>query len=142
MQVKITKKAKKWLTVAEMPIVRRIIADFKDNDESTTAEYAKSAADAIMYANFKHCTSSATKVFEATAQISKNQRLHNYYSDDSGDLDVWIDFVVFDEINGTISGGAYLSDIWSIPAEYDSAEHKKVVDNMFYQIFTLTKSSY
>lgn len=140
MQVKITKEAKKWLTVAEMPIVQRIITDFKDS-ESTAAEYAQGAADAIMYANFGYRTSYRTKVFEATAQISKNQRLHNYYSDDSGDLDVWIEFVVFDEMYGTISGGAYLSDIWSIPAEHNSAEHKKVVDKMFYQIYTLTKSS-
>ncbi len=46
MNVKITKEAKKWLTVAQMPIVRQIIASLKE-DETTAAEAAKQAASII-----------------------------------------------------------------------------------------------
>lgn len=134
MQVKITKKSKKWLTVAQMPIVHQIISDLKD-DESTAAEYAMQAADIILHANFGYEFSSKAKVFEATAEISRNERIYNYYGEESEHLDIWINFVVFDDIDGVISGGAYLSDIWSLTAD----NKPEIVNHMYYQIYMPVK---
>lgn len=72
MTVKITKEAKKWLTVAQMPIVRQIIASLKE-DEITAADAAKQTASII----FGY--SEGVKIFEATAEIAGNQRINNYW---------------------------------------------------------------
>lgn len=105
MIVKITKEAKEWLRVAQMPVARQMIAELK-KDETTAADVAKQAASIIFgYSN-------GVKVFEASAEIAGNERISNYYSDNSGILDVWITFSILEESKAFIIGGAYLSDIW------------------------------
>lgn len=128
MIVKITKVAKQWLTVAQMPIVRQIIANLKE-DETTAADAARQAASII----FGY--SEGVKVFEASAEISGNKRIENYYTPNSGTLDIWINFSIFDEYKGFVTGGAYLSDIW----QQGAVDAKELKNRMFLQIYKPTK---
>lgn len=128
MTVKITKEAKKWLTVAQMPIVRQIIASLKE-DEITAADAAKQAASII----FGY--SEGVKIFEATAEIAGNRRINNYYTTDSGTLDIWINFSIFDSYKGFVTGGAYLSDIW----QQGAIDEEELRSRMFLQVYKPTK---
>ncbi len=104
MKVQITKEAKKWLTAAEMPIAKALVSDFKD-DISTVADIARDAAELV--SGF----SESIKVYKATAEIAHNDRVFNYYSDNSAHLDVWIQFTAFNADYGLLVGGVYLSDM-------------------------------
>ncbi len=113
MKVQITKEAKKWLTVAEMPIVKKIIADFRNGDNSdVTAEEIAKYASAVIFNG-----QTADKILEASAEIAGNKRIYNYYNDKSGRLDIWVNFTAFHEYHGFVIGGCYLSDIWSLTDE-------------------------
>ncbi len=128
MNVKITKEAKQWLTVAQMPIIKQIIANLKE-DEITATDAAKQAASII----FGY--SSGVKIFETSAEIANNRRVNNYYTDNSGELDVWIRFSIFDDYKGFVIGGAYLSDIW----QEGATDSKILIGRMFLQIYKPTK---
>lgn len=107
MRVTITAKAKRIITIAEMPIVKRIITEFKE-DETTAREYASIASRMITGDN-------CVEVINAEAQIAKNCRIYNQYGEDSADFDIWIDFRAYSEYKDRfIIGGAYLSDICNI----------------------------
>ena len=104
MKITITADAKRHITIAEMPIVKRIITEYKE-DECTAKEYAAIVARMITGDN-------CVEVINAEAQIAKNCRIYNQYGEDSADLDVWIDFRAYSEYKDCfIIGGAYLSDI-------------------------------
>ena len=107
MRVTITAESKRRITIAEMPIVRRIIAECKE-DEFTAREYAAIAARMITGDN-------CVEVINAEAQIAKNCRIYNQYGEDSADFDIWIDFRAYSKYKDRfIIGGAYLSDIYNI----------------------------
>lgn len=106
MTVKITKEAKKWLTVAQMPTVKRMIEQEKENG-MPEKELAAMAASVIL-------GSKPEKVFEVSAEIAGNDRISNYYTDDSGNLDIWVNFSAFSTFDGFVTGGAYLSDIYQL----------------------------
>ena len=108
MKVRVTDEAKKWLTVAEMPAVRKLIAEMKDN-EYTVQELAKDAMNWIICPMGQNA-----RILECSASIARNSRLDNYHFDGSGKLDVWIEFVAFDQYSGCWWCGVYLSDIWSV----------------------------
>lgn len=124
MTVKITKEAKKWLTVAQMPIVKRMIEQEKEND-LTEKELAAIAASVILGIR-------PEKVFEASAEIVANDRVNNYYTDDSGNLDIWINFSAFSTFNGFVNGGAYLSDIYQIGSP---DINKQIKNHMYFRLY-------
>lgn len=105
MKVRITKNSKKAITLEEASEARQMIIDLDEYDYGT-AEYAALAVRAIC--------GSCEKVYEATAEISKNCRVWNRFTDKSGNLDVWIRFVAKADYKTMIEGAAYLSDIWDI----------------------------
>ena len=131
MKVTITKDTKKWLTLEQAPIARRIIADMKQ-DETPITEYAAMAVNCIGNAlgHFNWCS----RVLEAKAEISGNRRIWNQYSDDSETLDVWIDFTARTD-DGFIEGGAYLTDIWNI----GGIESEELAAHMYCRIFEEVK---
>lgn len=109
MKVSITKQSKKVITLAEAPIARRIIEEMKD-DEMSVSEYAEIAA-RVAGGNGEY------EILRASAEIAKNARAFNLYGEDTGNLDIWLNFYAFNSYKGFFEIGAYLSDIWAIGAD-------------------------
>lgn len=132
MKMKITfpKEMKRVITVAEMPMVREIMRNYNTPEEDLI-EYAEMAARVVARNN-------DVRILEAKASIAKNCRIQDQYTDESGNLDIWIDFTAF--AKGIQSSfmicGVYLSDIWKIgPAEMN----EYVKSHMFIRKFEETK---
>ena len=126
MKVKITKEAKSYIKLADMPGIHEIIDSVKELD---TKEFAKMACRYITANNL-------IDVLRADAEIAGNDRIYNYYSDNSGHFDVWINFaaLVDDGFNGFIMGGCYLSDLFQLGA--DEATDKDLIGHMYVRRFT------
>lgn len=111
MKIRITRQMKETLTVAEMPAVRKMIEDLRTDLD--VKEYAEISA------RIAGC--SCPEILRAEAEIAKNARVFNQYSDDSRNLDVWIKTYAFSEYDGFYIVGAYLTDIWASTG-YNSQE--------------------
>jgi len=111
MKVIITKESRRYITLEEAAIARKIISDCRE-DGMSPADYAKIAIDAVGSNDYNWCV----KVYEASAEICKNCRVWDAYGDDTRDLDVWIEATAKTS-NGFIEIGAALSDIWSITSD-------------------------
>lgn len=108
MKVNLTAEMKKFITVAEMPAVKKVMQYEKENDEWTVQEWAKMAARLVFDDN-------GAKVIEATARIAKNQRVWNAFDEETRDIDVWIEFTAFSEYRSSfIIAGVYLTDLWQL----------------------------
>ena len=106
MKVNLTAEMKKFITVAEMPAVKKVMQYEKENDEWTVQEWAKMAARLVFDDN-------GAKVIEATARIAKNQRVWDAFDEETRDIDVWIEFTAFSEYRSSfIIAGVYLTDLW------------------------------
>ena len=112
MKVQVGKRFKEVATVAQMPAVRRLVEDMKE-DALPIASYAKMALDALGYG----CD---WEVYRPKAVVSFNGRVDDRYFDGSGHLDVWIEFLAFNENEGALDCGVYLSDIWEL---YEENKH-------------------
>lgn len=108
MKVTLLKEDKKLITLADAQIVRQIITDMKE-DEFTPADYADIAIRAAYNGNAYHI-----EVLKASAKISTNCRVMNAFTENSGNLDIWIEATAYVDIDKFIIIGAYLSDIWMI----------------------------
>lgn len=126
MNIKLTAEAKKYITVAEMPTVRQMIKDFKD-DESDIKDYGRTAAIIASGNNGNY------EILKASAEIAKNQRVYNQYSDESGTLDIWMEFYAYDNYFGFYEIGVYLSDLWQ--ADGDTETYERIKSHMFIQEF-------
>ena len=125
MKVKLEKEDKKYITLAQAPIVRDIISDMKE-DENTAADWAKYAI-AALYNHREY----SVEVLKASAKIAKNNRVWNALNEHRGDFDVWIDataYVSCADGYEFIIIGAYLSDIWQITYEnaLEIASHMRI----------------
>lgn len=126
MKVKITKDAKSYIKLADMPEVKKIIEDMKELDVN---EYARMACRYITHCNI-------IDVLRADAEIAANVRICNYFSEHSGIYDVWINFVaLIDEgFYGILMGGCYLSDLFQLGA--DEARDQELISHMYVRRFT------
>ena len=129
MKINITKESKEFLTVAEMPVVKKIVDDFKTSDETIEGSVI------ILSHIVTGYTNNSIEIFKASAEIAKNQRAWNYYGDtetESRDIDIWINTTFFDKNDDNFYiVGAYLSDIWN--ASCDNLENSKM--NMYIRKF-------
>ena len=108
MKVNLTAEMKKFITVAEMPAVKKVMQYEKENDEWIVQEWAKMAARLVFDDN-------GAKVIEATARIAKNQRVWDAFDGETRDIDVWIEFTAFSEYRSSfIIAGVYLTDLWQL----------------------------
>ena len=108
MKVNLTAEMKKFITVAEMPAVKKVMQYEKENDEWTVQEWAKMAARLVFDDN-------GAKVIEATARIAKNPRVWDAFDEETRDIDVWIEFTAFSEYRSSfIIAGVYLTDLWQL----------------------------
>lgn len=127
MKVTFEKDYKRLLTLEEYDIAKRIIASMKE-DESTPAEYAEYAVNAIgrAYGIF-----GCAKVYECSAEIAKNARARDAYDGDSRNLDIWLSGYAR-TLDGFIKFGAYLTDIWNLDGDNNEDIAKY---NMYKEIF-------
>lgn len=131
MKVTFGKDYKKLLSMEEYEYAKTMIRDFK-GDESTAAEYAKYAVNAIGDAyNVGGCE----RVLECSAEIAGNCRVYDNYGSGSGKLDVWISGTA-KTWDAYIEFGAYLTDIWSLDGD-NSADIAKA--HMYSKIFKVAK---
>ena len=109
MKVKFTAEAKKYITVAEMPHVRRIINEMREDD--SLKDYAEMAARVASrdWNDFE--------ILKADAEISRNCRAHNNYHEGSGNLDIWLTIYAYNAYKGFYNIGVYLSDIWQLTSD-------------------------
>lgn len=106
------------LTVAEMPEARAIIKSMREDNDFD--KYALSAARVASGDNDNFV------ILNQTATIAKNERVQDYYSDNSGNLDVWLEFIAFSLFGGCYLIGIYLSDVYLIagqPSDRDLKQH-------------------
>lgn len=125
MKIKFGAEQKKFVTVAEMPIVRQIISDMKEDD--CLKEYAEMAA---RIASGGYCE----KVYECSAEIAKNGRIYEQWGEGSGNLDIWIEAAALTS-EGFVIFGIYLTDVWSITG--DNAE--EIRNHMYIRKFQEVK---
>lgn len=104
MKVKLNKDYRRFITLDEYDTVKEMIKDFDTPDENLT-EYAKTAA--------RIASGESCEILKASAEIAKNRRAWNQYSDHSGELDIWIECTAYSSYKGFYIVGAYLSDIWA-----------------------------
>lgn len=118
MKIKITQDSLKVIYAGEMPIAKQIIKDFKE--DSGLKSYAQTAVHIASGEN-------GFEILKADAEMLKNCRVSGYYSDDSGELDIWINVYAFNVYSGFYDIGFYLSDIWS----YDGENGDKIKSRMY-----------
>ena len=109
MNVKLTEIGKKIISVSELPEAKKIIQEMKE--DSGIKEYAQIAANVAVENLGK------IEILKTTAEITKNQRVYNYYSENSGNIDIWITVYALNRYSGFYVIGAYLSDIWNVTGE-------------------------
>lgn len=112
MKVKFTAEAKKIVTVAEVPEVKKIIAYMKENE---TAESLKDYA--MMAARVASKNGCTFEILKVDAEIAKNCRAFDNYHEGSGNLDIWLTVYAFSPLNGFYNIGVYLSDIWQLSGD-------------------------
>ena len=127
MVIKFTDEMKKLVSVAELPIVATLTAEFTNSEENEIG-YAEMAARAILKTN-------DVCVLRASAEIAKNCRVLDRMFDGSSDFDVWIDFIAIGESSETeiVIGGAYLSDIWDLCGDREIDDN--LVNHMYSRKF-------
>ena len=119
MKVTFPKEARAWVTIADAPIVKRMIVEFSE-DTTPVREYAEMAVRIAGKSNI-------IRVLECNAEIAGNSRVWNYYGDDTKIFDVWVTFTAMADNCRFVMGGAYLSDIFQIGPE---AENERIRQRM------------
>ena len=109
MKIKFAAEQKKIVTVAEMPEVNKMIADMKGMDFKWEAEVAARIAS----------RDNGNEILKIEAEIAKNNRVYDRYTDNSGNLDIWLRVYAFNSWEGFYVVGAYLSDIWESTGKND-----------------------
>ena len=113
---------KDYFTLSDLDRAKEVIAYEKDYDCETAKTWAECAINEAHFGCIE-------KIFEASAEIAKNCRAWNAYTDNSGDMDVWITATAKTS-EGFIEIGAYLTDIWQTGAvEYRHHMYVKTYKN-------------
>ena len=107
MKVNLTAEMKKFITVAEMPAVKKVM-QYEKEDDYSAQDWAKVAARIVFDDN-------AAMIIEAKARIAKNQRVWDAFDEETRDIDVWIELTAFSAYcSSFIIAGAYLTDLWQL----------------------------
>ena len=109
MKIKMTADSKKALTLEDAEITKEIQAAMEE--DTGLKDYAVMAVNAAGK-SFNTCG----KIYEVTAEWARNRRIWNRYTDNSRDIDIWLNIVALTD-EGFKMIGAYLSDIWEITGD-------------------------
>lgn len=124
MKVKFANEQKKYITVSQLPAVKRMIAELKSDYDMD--DYAPAAV--------RIASGESGRIFDASAEIAKNCRIYNAYSEDSENLDVWLTIYALTD-NGFYEIGAYLSDVWQL----DGTNAAELREHMYIRHFAEIK---
>lgn len=103
MKVIFDAKQKQYITVAQLPAVRKIISDMRDYPDLNS-----DALTALRIASGEN----GGEMLKASAEIAKNCRVWNAYNDESEDIDIWLKIYGLN-YSGFYEIGVYLTDIWA-----------------------------
>lgn len=122
-KIRLTENSKRIINMMEKPIVDEMIKAIQRDgtDESISDPYMLGIA--------MSCITSYNgdwKFYDIEAEIAKNRRIYNYYTENSADFDIWISFKAFDEYSGFYIVHCYLSDIFSVSEENKSEIRKQM----------------
>lgn len=110
MKVNLTAEMKKFITVAEMPAVKKVM-EYTEEDAYSAKDWAKVATRIVFDDN-------GAKIIEAKSRIAKNQRVWDAFDEETRDIDVWIEFTAFSEYRSSfIIAGVYLTDLWQLTTD-------------------------
>lgn len=118
MKIRLNKSEHDYFTVREYEIAKEVIASLKE--DSGLLEYASMAARLV----------GDMTVITVDATVCKNSRVRNRYTDDSYDIDVWIEILARGCINGKMAYaeiGVCLTDVWDICP----TNHEDILRQMF-----------
>lgn len=123
-KIRLTENSKRIINMMEKPIVDEMIKTIQRDGTDG------SIGDPFMLGIAMSCITSYNgdwKFYDIEAEIAKNRRIYNYYTENSADFDIWISFKAFDEYSGFYIVHCYLSDIFSV-----SEENKQEIRKQMY----------
>ena len=109
MKIKMTADSKKALTLEDAEITKEIQKLMEE--DTGLRDYAEMAVNAS-----GKSFNTSRKIYEVTAEWARNRRIWNRYTDNSRDIDIWLNIVALTD-EGFKMIGAYLSDIWEITGD-------------------------
>ena len=119
MKVAVTKEMKDILRVSQMPAVRKIQEQMREDDG--LLDYAHIAARVACEENW------GFEILKATAEICNNNRVWDAYGEGSGKLDVWLRVYAFNQFYGFLRIGVNLTDIWNVTGD----NHDEIRPHMY-----------
>lgn len=128
MKVKVTETSKKCINLADVPAMESVI-EMMENDASTLREYADTAI-RIIYNEIV----SDIKILDTDAEIAKNCRIWNRFSEESKDVDVFIRAIAFVDKREFIQIGAYITDIWDLNEKTNAEIAARIYTRKFREI--------
>ena len=134
MKIIIDDYAKKTLTLEDMPVVKKMIADFKE--DTGLKEYAEMAARCWLnnteYGKTDFVGGDYFKIYDVKATFCRNRNYWNYYSDESGDIDIWVQATIR-TAHAFLEIGVCLSEIWQIGSseEFNASFPEKCYANYY-----------
>ena len=102
MKVQLTDDMKDVIRMSELPIVKRIIKEAKE--DCGDKDYAMMAA---------NCYGYVKKLFDYSFEIAGNATVRNVFFYGSEHFDIWVRFTAQLD-DGFVTGGCYLTDIWNL----------------------------
>lgn len=133
-KIRLTENSKRIINMIEKPIVDEMIKAIQHDgtDESIGDPYMLGIAMSCIITKYG-CN---WNFYDIQAEIAKNRRIYNYYTENSADFDVWISFKAFDEYAGFFIVHCYLSDIFSVSDENKS----EIRQHMYVREYTEKRS--
>lgn len=95
---------KKIITVAEIPAVKAVIRECRKYDLMSMAQIAGHTV-----------AGESCEILKADAEVSRNNFVYNFYSDESGEIDIQLTVYAFNRQKGLYIISAFLSDIVTLP---------------------------
>lgn len=125
MVVKMTRESKKYITIEECERAQKVISSMKE-DTSTVNDYAAIAIRVAFYGK-----AYSIDILKATAELMKNHRVWNLYTEDSGEIDVYIKATAFVNNSEYVMISGYLSDIWQVTGK----NNEEIATHMYVRRF-------
>lgn len=122
MKITLPENYKRFLTIADMENLREIRQQMK---EENLEELAQMAARVASGSNYEF------EILKSSAEIAKNSRIYNAFTENSAELDVWIEIYAYNRHEGFFDLGVYITDLWQV----DGYNNDEIRSHMFLKEF-------